>query len=394
MLCIRARQKANNRHTYFYPILRNILTAVLHSVAVSHQTAHSANARTHTHTMLQYQRLSFQSVAAVLFGLNAICGNAPFTYQRSAQLFRTTRAHLIYPAIITAAYIGLHIHFYSRTLVNGTLMHRLVVISRYALCVVTLVQNGRHRRRLVAHLNDSRSALARIGRQWQLSGLRLTYGGSVVWVATGIVATAVVTLYGSFGMFDVAALRDRPTTANPRTMSLSFVLVAMVLRLFSYLMQSVAVNSFYVLMRIMRFYFERLVERIEAVMVEASALAEDNRSTVYERMRRFGELSERLDALAVVHAKLVHMCRRHNRLLSVQLLLAIGFMLLVLATQLIIVYDKIRDGEAISVQYYSYMAAYALGVLFEMYRLCDGCANTVHSVSGGGGSVVCVGDLC
>lgn len=335
--------------------------------------------------MLQYQRLSFQSVAAVLFGLNAICGNAPFTYQRSAQLFRTTRAHLIYPAIITAAYIGLHIHFYSRTLVNGTLMHRLVVISRYALCVVTLVQNGRHRRCLVAHLNDSRSALARIGRQWQLSGLRLTYGGSVVWVATGIVATAVVTLYGSFGMFDVAALRDRPTTANPRTMSLSFVLVAMVLRLFSYLMQSVAVNSFYVLMRIMRFYFERLVERIEAVMVEACTLADDNRSTVYERMRRFGELSERLDALAVVHAKLVHMCRRHNRLLSVQLLLAIGFMLLVLATQLIIVYDKIRDGEAISGQYYSYMAAYALGVLFEMYRLCDGCAKTVHSVSGGRG---------
>lgn len=333
--------------------------------------------------MLKYQRLCFETVAAVVFGLNALCGNAPFAYQRRTQQFRSTRWHLVYPATITALYIGLHIHYYSDTLTNGSLMHRLLTISRYALVAATLAQNCCNRRRLVAHLNDGRVTLARIGRQCQLHSLPLRYGGLVAWVTVQIVATGALTLYGSFGMFDVSTLRqqDASAAATATLPSLSFQVVAMVLRLFSYLMQSVTVNSLYVLMWTVRFYFERVVEHIEVVIQEASVLAEAaSGGTGYERMRRFGELSERLDALSVIHGKLVGICRRHNRLVSVQLLLAIGFMWLVLVTQLIIIYDLVSNGETVGGQQYSYMAAFATGVLSELYRLSSVCAQTVQTV--------------
>lgn len=342
--------------------------------------------------MLKYQRISFESVAAVVFGLNALCGNAPFTYQRRTQLFRSTRLHLIYPVTITTMYIGLHVHYYSDTLTNASLMHQLLIVCRYILVSATLVQNCINRRRLVAHLNAGRVTLARVGRQCKLHSLPFRYGGLVVWVAAQIVMSGALTMYGSFGMFDVSTLGHQrataaaavtPTAASATLPSVSFLAGAIIVRIFSYLMQSVTVNSFYVLMWIVQFYFERVVEHIDAVMREASELSEAaSGCTAYERMRRFGELSERLDALCAIHRKLVGMCRRHNRLVSVQLLLAIGFMLLVLVTQLIIIYDIVTDGEVISGQQYSYMAAYAMGVLCELYRLSSGCAKTVQMVSG------------
>lgn len=148
------------------------------------------------------ERLSFELLAAVVYGLNKLCGNAPFTYDPRRQRFETSVSHIIYPTLLTCLYVSLHAHYYWQTLTSGSLMHRLLICSRYALVVAALAMNAVvHRRRMVRHLNASRQTLLHIG------GVRtMRYGRAVVRVAVNIFVAGALTLYGSFGMFDVTSL--------------------------------------------------------------------------------------------------------------------------------------------------------------------------------------------
>lgn len=339
------------------------------------------------------QRRYFDVLAACVYGLNKLCGNAPFAYDPRTQRFHTSRLQLLYPWLLTCAYIGAHIHCYRLTLTTSSPMHRVLLIARYALVAVTLAANCVHRQRLVRLLNASRRILRSLAGDMR----RVRYGGAVARVAAQVTAATALTLYGSFGMFDVRSLgktrrqaavagdgsgagyASEEEAASSYEPTLAFRVVAMVLRLFSYLMQSVTVQTVYVAMWMVRFYFARIVAGIEATMREVAAAAAAA-STRGSQQRRLAAAGERLDALAAVHSQLVQMCRSYNEIVAVPLLLAIGFMFLVLVTQLIVIYEILSDGERVTLSEYTYMATYAGGVLWELYRMCAGCAETVQVV--------------
>lgn len=273
--------------------------------------------------MNKYQRIAFESLAITIFGINKISGNAPFTFDRRTMRFETTRSHLVYPALITSLYIGLHIQFNTATVCDSSLMHIVLIGSRYAGAASSFVMNCLNRRHMVRHLNASRDTLAFIGGQCEATR-PFRFVGPTAEVAVYLLVSAVLTIYGSVGMFEMVATSDLngPTTTHRA--------VVFGLRLFNYLLLSATLNNFFVAMWLVRFYFHRIAEHVDDVVSEAGRLqaAKDRHG-----VRAFARLRQRLDRLSDMHAQLVWTCRRYNALVSVQLLVGLGFKFIVLLTQ-------------------------------------------------------------
>lgn len=276
--------------------------------------------------MAKYDRTIFEAAAILVYGINKISGNAPFSFDRRTMRFKTSKAHLIYPGCLTFLYIILHIHYYNTTLLNGSTMHRTLIICRYLVVAIAFIMNCINYQRLVQHMNDGRDLLVSIGRAQRIDS-RHKYARTAIEVTFYFFAGGFLTMSGSYGLFNANNINVKPT--------LGFTTVAMILRLFSYLMQGATVNAFYVMMWLMRFYFERIADNIDDIMLDVVEATErpHTMDTKYTRMLRNAQLCDRMDTLAEAHVQLVQVCRRYNELMGVQLLTGTGFMFLVLVTQ-------------------------------------------------------------
>lgn len=269
-----------------------------------------------------FQQFFPKSVFLLVYYINKIIGQAPYSYNWNSGKFETSWHQLIYPTFMTIVSIGTY--FGIMVWLNVDTVYFVVLVFFYFRLLTVLVHficPCKNYLKIVYCLNQIQATMQDIN---QIVNIDLNkYLEEMVTALIVTSAICIIELIGEIGMH----ANVMEAVLSDIGFQISLILIIIII----YFCQNSIFNSFYGCICIITFHFKRINECTTALMKEAKYFQNvSRRKNSYLKMLKFCELSDRLDKISIVHTQLIDSLNEFNRIVSIQLFSGITFNLLVL----------------------------------------------------------------
>lgn len=262
-------------------------------------------------TMMRVSNI--QLLLQIAYKFSRLCGLVPFRYDSATERFVTAWYDHIWPGV---TYFSFAYFYPTSGLSVISVLSPLVVIAFFYMTVTTIsvifLVQAINARGICVLLND----ITALNRELYERERHLVGKSYWPYVSLALAKVIVVNVVAQS-----AVIYCCTTLAIMLTGKGDFFVVFLIS--WAYCLQTIVPNMFYVGVLGASFHYKQINKEIAVVMHDAVQLTEGQHGYGNHAIRRqFGELSERLDCLAVLHSGLFHLVTRANAMCSLQLLVS------------------------------------------------------------------------
>lgn len=251
----------------------------------------------------------------IAYKSSRLCGLVPFRYNSEEKSFVTAWYDLIWPSI---SYL-LFAYFYPTSGLSViAVLNPLVVVAFFYMTVTTIsvifIVQCLHSKKICTLLNDIaglNKELVALARQ-----CKLVEGSYWPYIILALAKIVFVNLLAQMAVIYCCTTLGIMLTGHG-----DFFVVFLIS--WAYFWQTIVPNMFYVGVLGAYFHFEQINKEISVVIKEASSLAQCSRDFSDLKVKKqFGDLTRRLDVIALLHSRTVELVVRANNICSLQLLVS------------------------------------------------------------------------
>lgn len=287
-------------------------------------------------TNSKHQDIYLKCLLVLVYYLTHFIGMSPFYYNRKLGQFQTSYRFLIYPICIAIFAISSYGLILICLLVYFQVLLRLALVYfRIVSIAVIFVCQCLNYKKIVKCLNNLHQTLNRINQLATLNNIDTECSvKSLLTVSAEYVISFICSIVGFAGIVIIGA--------QSLKLSCTIIFAAIIYIILLYFWNGTIINSYFGINWIIASHYRRINDSITALMAEAKCLQGTVGSlSVYKKMIKFCELSDRLDDLAAAHGKLTDVFTEVNNILAIQLLTGIAFYFVSLITSVSCIFKVI-----------------------------------------------------